>query len=302
MEKRVVITGLNGFVGRHCIEPLLAGGYDVHGLGRSERPAWLADAVGWRQVDLLDASAASAAIRAIRPTHFGNLAWYNAHGQYWRSPENAAWIAASLTMMRTFADAGGGRFVGAGTCAEYDWRYGFLTEDLTPIEPRTPFGHSKAALSRASSAFAECADLSFAWGRIFFVYGPHEGPERLAASVIGALLQGRPVKTTEGRQIRDFSHVQDIATGFVALIDSDVRGTVNLASGEPTRVRDLVTAIVDVVGGRDLVSWGAIPLAAHEPPLLVGDVRRLRNEVGFTPVFDLEGGLADTIASFRRNL
>lgn len=298
--KRAVVTGLGGFIGRHCVAPMMARGFEVHALGRSERPAWLAPEVAWHRLDLLRAEPTAAVIAEIGPTHLLNLAWYNVHGSYWRSPENLAWVRAGLTLIEAFAKAGGSRFVGIGTCAEYDWSYGFLSEAVTPIRGRSPFGRFKAALGQASEAFAETCDLSFAWGRVFFVYGPHENPARLVASVIAGLSERRPVKTTHGRQIRDFSHVGDIGAACAALLDSDVRGPVNLASGRPAAVRELVEILAGLLGGADLVEFGALPLAEDEPPLLVADIRRLAREVRFVQRFELAAGLQATVEEFRR--
>jgi nucleoside-diphosphate-sugar epimerase len=256
-------------------------------------------AIAWHRLDLLDADTATAVVARIKPSHLLNLAWYNVHGAYWRSPMNAAWVRASLALMEAFAEAEGTRFVGIGSCAEYDWSYGFLSELATPTRARTPFGRFKAALGDASGALAEVLGLSHAWGRVFFLYGPHENPSRLVASVIAALSKGEPVDTTHGRQLRDFSHVADIGEACVALLDSQVGGPVNLASGQPTAVRDIIEAVADIIGGRELVRFGARPLPADEPPLLVGDTRRLHDEVGFRPRYELEAGIRDTVQSFR---
>jgi nucleoside-diphosphate-sugar epimerase len=202
--------------------------------------------------------------------------------------------------MQSFAEAGGNRFVGAGTCAEYDWRFGFLSENLTQIRPHTPFGRFKAALGLASEALAETLGMSFAWGRVFFVYGPHESASRLVGAVIASLSEGQRVKTTHGRQIRDFSHVADIAGGFAALLDSMVTSSVNLGSGHPTAVRELVQVLSELLRRPELVDYGALPLAVDEPPLLLADTRRLREEVGFFPKFNLTDGLRATLEEFRR--
>lgn len=299
MRKRVVVTGLGGFIGRQCIEPLLARGYELHGLGRATRPIWLSSKAEWHQVDLLDDAAAALLVRSIRPSHFLHLAWYTAHGSYWRSPENATWVRVGIALMEAFAAAGGKRFVGAGSCAEYDWDYGFLSERISPTRPRTPFGRFKLALGEALHALADVNKLSFAWGRVFFVYGPHEQPGRLTASVIESLLQGRSIRATHGRQIRDFSHAADVGGAFVALLDSNVTGVVNVGSGRPTSVRELIERLVTLVGTEAIIDWGAVPLSADEPPLLVADVRRLCDEVGYSPQFGLNEGLLATLNDFR---
>jgi nucleoside-diphosphate-sugar epimerase len=74
-------------------------------------------------------------------------------------------------------------------------------------------------------------NVSLGWGRIFFLYGPGEKPGRLVSGIISNLLAGRRIETTAGTQIRDFTHVADVAGAFAALCDSDVTGPINIASG-----------------------------------------------------------------------
>ena len=68
-------------------------------------------------------------------------------------------------------------------------------------------------------------DLSTAWGRIFYLYGPGEYPSRLVPSVIGSLLHDEPARCTHGRQLRDYLHVADVASAFAAILDGKSRGS-----------------------------------------------------------------------------
>jgi nucleoside-diphosphate-sugar epimerase len=88
----------------------------------------------------------------------------------------------------------------------------------------------------------------------------------------------------------------------VALLESSVEGAVNIASGAPVSVRDVVTRIAIALKREDLLRFGAHPIAAGEPPLLAADVRRLTEEVGWRPRFELESGLEATIGWWRANL
>ncbi len=66
--------------------------------------------------------------------------------------------------------------------------------------------------------------LSAAWGACSSCTARTSIRDRLVSSVILSLLRGEPAKCSHGRQIRDYMHVQDVADGLVALLDSDVRG------------------------------------------------------------------------------
>jgi nucleoside-diphosphate-sugar epimerase len=295
---RLMISGATGFIGRVAVDRAVASGFAVDALCRrvpdASRPG-----VTYHAVDLLDdRDRACGLIRGLGASHWLHLAWYVEPRRFWTSRENYRWVAATLDLAEAFAEGSGRRLIAAGTCAEYDWRQGLCSEDTTPLEPATPYGVAKDGLRRLLSSWSAQAGVSFAWGRVFFNYGPGERPERLVSSVIRSLLRGERARCTDGTQRRDFLHVRDIADAFVTLAASEYEGAVNIASGEPLEVRTLVQRIGAVIGRPELLDIGALP-SPDEPPLVVGDVRRLREGLRWSPQFDLDAGLEDTIAWHR---
>ncbi len=288
--KRVLLTGATGFIGRHCLPSLLASGYEVHAVSSNSPPKTL-PGVQWHQTDLLDAKQVVKLVTGVQPTHLLHFAWFVVPGKYWTSLENLRWVQASLDLLDAFASSGGERVVMAGSCTEYDWKYGYCSEQTTPLIPSALYGSCKHALQIMLNTFAKQIGISAAWGRIFFLYGPHEHPARLVASVIRSLLNNEPARCSHGNQIRDFLYVQDVADAFVALLESDVSGPVNIGSGHPVALKDIICKIAKEVNRQDLIQLGALPTSANEPPLLVADVSRLSNEVSWVPRYDLDQGL-----------
>jgi len=274
---------------------LLDKGFEVHAADVVIPENNLHD-VCWHNADLLDVQKTDELIESIRPTHLLHFAWYAKPDEYWNSVENIRWVEGSLRLLRAFHRTGGRRVVMAGTCAEYDWKYGYCSEDVTPLAPSTLYGACKNATQHVLKEYSKVTGLSSAWGRIFFLYGPFENPGRLVPSVILNLLNNKEAPCSHGRQIRDFLYVKDVAAAFVALLASDVRGPVNIASEKPVALKDIILSIADLLDRKDLVRLGALPQKENEPPILLGDTKRLSEELMWHPQYDLERGIRETVA------
>jgi nucleoside-diphosphate-sugar epimerase len=304
--KRVLLTGASGFIGRHCWAPLLERGFEVCAVSSRDMSsgdkADVDDPVRWFRADLLDRSRIEPLLAEVRPTHLLHLAWMVVPGQSYDSLDNLRWVQSSLDLTEAFARQGGRRVVVAGTCYEYDQRYGLCHEDRTPRAPDTRYGVAKNALQELLSAFAPSWDVSFAWPRLFFLYGPHEHPRRLVSSVICSLLSGEPANCSHGRQLRDYLHAADAADALAAILDSDLAGPVNVGSGVPVSLRSIVEEVGRQLDRTDLLRLGAIPARPGETPLVAADTTRLAESLGWRPRINLSDGIERTIRWWQENL
>jgi nucleoside-diphosphate-sugar epimerase len=141
--------------------------------------------------------------------------------------------------------------------------------------------------------------MSFAWGRIFHLYGPREDQRRFVPQVALQLLRGLPVDTTHGDQLRDFLHVEDVASGLVELAFSGLEGAVNISSGHPVTVGEVVSMIENLTGRHDLVRRGARPESPGDLRFLCGCNQRLTEATAWHPTIDLAGGLDQTVQWWR---
>lgn len=307
--QRVLVTGAGGFIGRWSLMPLRAAGYEVCAVlspGHDDRDDFMAGSEGIevRRADLTEPAAVDALLAATKPTHLLHFAWIAAPGLYWQSAENDRWLSASRYLLEAFGRGGGKRAVMAGSCAEYDWsRVAVCHERSSPLAPQSEttsrYAACKIALQRALEEHARRHGMSWAWGRIFFQYGPGEHRERLVASVIVNLLAGREAPCTHGRQLRSFLHVEDVGAAFAALLKSDVQGPVNVGSADRVTIAELLERLARKIGRPELLKLGARSAPPGEPAVLVPDIARLRDEVGWRPRWALDEGLADTIAWWR---
>jgi nucleoside-diphosphate-sugar epimerase len=208
----------------------------------------------------------------------------------------------SLSLAQALAESGCKRLVGVGSCFEYDPDYGFLTEGITPLRPRTLYGVCKNATREVLQAYCDKVSMRFAWARVFYLYGPGEAKERMIPAVILALLSGQTAKCTTGEEIRDYLHVKDVASAIWTVAKSEFCGPVNIGSGQPIKVRTVVETIAKYLQREENVALGAWLADPQEPPLLLADVRKLASVVGWKPSLNLQEGLATTCEWWRSRL
>jgi nucleoside-diphosphate-sugar epimerase len=304
--KRVALTGAAGFIGSHVARVLLAAGCDVAVLVRPGNPLArlrdVADDLAVLPCDLADAAAVRAALAAWRPEACLHLAWYAEPGKYLTSPENVPALTASLTLLDELIRAGCGQVVMAGTCAEYDTDLGFLREG-GPTRPATTYAATKLSLNLIAGHVAAAAGINLAWARLFYLYGPFEDERRLVPALIRALAHGEPFPATGGEQVRDYLHVEDVAAALWALAERRVTGVVNVASGVPVTLRQVMETVGEVAGRPELIQFGALPYRDWEPRFICGDNRRLRDEGNWTPRYPtLRAGLSQTVDWWRTQI
>ena len=198
-----------------------------------------------------------------------HVAWYAEPGQYLQSPKNLDCLAGTLRLAQGAIRANVRRFVGIGTCFEYDLSAGHLTIG-TPLKPSTPYAAAKADAFTQLSQLLPQQGLEFAWCRLFYLYGEGEDGRRLVPYLRAKLAAGEPAELSSGNQIRDFLDVGDAGRMIVEAALGSVPGPVNICSGTPITVRQLAERIADEYGRRDLLRFGARQDNAVDPPCVVG--------------------------------
>ncbi len=300
---KIFLTGATGFVGSRLARVLIDRGDDVYCLvrrgARSERLGSVADHVSCIEGDLGDLSAWGKEIDRLTPDVCIHVAWTAEPGKYLDAPENIDLLHASVRLARHLAERGCRRFVGVGTCFEYDIDAGYLSE-RTPLRPRHLYSAAKVSLHLLLEQIGALTGMSVAWARLFYLYGPGEDPRRLVASIIRGLLRDESVAVSPGAQVRDFLHVDDVAAALAHIAAGDLAGAVNIGSGVPITVADLARTVGRVLGKEQLVRLGALPYAPNDPMFVCADPRRLLAS-GWSPKWSLERGLEHATAWWREH-
>lgn len=196
-------------------------------------------------------------------------AWYAEPGKYLPSPINMACLTGSLNLALGAVNAGIKRFIGIGTCFEYDLSPGTLSVE-TPLKPLTPYAAAKASLYYALLHWLPAVSVAFAWCRLFYLYGEGEHRNRLVPYLRERLEKGVPADLTSGNQIRDFLDVADAGRLITEVALGSQQGPINICSGEAITVRQIAEQIADEYGRRDLLKFGTRPDNLIDPLRVVG--------------------------------
>jgi nucleoside-diphosphate-sugar epimerase len=300
---RIIITGASGFIGRHVIGHFLHDGFDVHCITREavHDPLLAESGATWHEMNLLHPHGCRKLFEQVRPTHLLHLAWCTKPGEFWNSESNLDWLAASIELLADFVTSGGKRATFAGSCAEYDWRYGYLTEGLTPTVAESLYGASKNGLRGAAEQYCRQKRVGFSWGRIFFLYGKYEHPSRLVPSIIRPLINSKRAVCASGNQVRDFLNSEDVASALASVALSEIEGAINIGSGVAVSIGEVAADIAKIIGGTPLLEYSDEPSQSHHP-YVIANIDRLRDEVGWKSAISLEGGLEDAVNWWRMRL
>lgn len=298
---RLLVTGASGFVGSQVVRTALAGGQRVVALVRSRaRAAHLAGLSGdlrLLEADLADPAAMRRAALAAAADAALHLAW-SIGPDYRDTPDNLACVQGSLGLLAGLIDGGCRRIVFVGSHLELAPSARDMDETLA-VAPRSLYAVCKDAVHRIAATYAGASRRSFAWARLFNLYGPEQPDWALVPSIIAPLLAGRPCAVARAAQVRAFLHVRDVADALLALTRSPVEGTVHIGTEAGLTVRELALRVGQRLGRTDLLAFPDPGALASEAPRIVPCTARLASEVGFQPRIGLDDGLADTIEWWR---
>lgn len=295
---RVLLTGASGFVGCAILEALGRQGAEVHAVSRRS-PASSAPHI-WHQADLLVPGVAESLAEDICADTIIHAAWIVDHGSFWSAPENLDWVYASLALLRAAHESGTRRFVGIGTCYEYDWPdNGDCKETGTSIRPHRLYAIAKDATRRASEGFSAEQGLEFVWARLFFLYGAGEHPNRVIPCFARAITRGDPAPDVDGNSVRDFMDVHDAGEAIAALAFSRFIGAINIGTGQGIKISELATKMERLAGRPGSIEFRKSGKPSNNPPRIVADVSRLREELGFEPTRTFDEGLRRVLTQWR---
>jgi dTDP-6-deoxy-L-talose 4-dehydrogenase (NAD+) len=272
---KVAVTGASGFIGRHVVEEL-----EKHGDAPSLvcRPGSVVpEAMSPNRVVWMDIAKppADAYDQMGKPDVLMHLAWGGLPNY-----SSKHHLEQELPSHRNFLDgllgAGLGGVTVTGTCLEYGMQSGALREEM-PTAPVTAYATAKDKLRAHLEQLQESLPFNLTWARLFYLHGEGQAPGSLLPQLEGAIRRGDAAfNMSGGEQLRDYLPVEEAASYLVrlALNDRD-NGVVNLCSGRPISVRQLVEGVVAKHGSSIKLNLGSVPYPDYEPMAFWGDRTKL---------------------------
>lgn len=275
MTQTILITGATGFVGRQILRALKKSPAKIRLVVRKGKEGDFA------QMDDIESVIGSSDLFAEHETWWEGVcrgvdtvihaAWYAEPGRYLQSPKNLDCLTGTISMAKACAKAGVKRFVGIGTCAEYDMHQGYLPT-TTPLKPSTLYAAAKASAFFCLSEYFALAQIEFAWCRLFYLYGEDEDERRLIPYLRNRLAKGQVAELTSGNQVRDYMDVRDAGQRIADVALGKEQGPINVCSGVGVSVKQIAEKIADEFGRRDLLHFGARQDNLFDPEVVVGVV------------------------------
>ncbi len=279
MKRTVAVTASEGFIGRHVVSRLLAEPdiQVIRVVSPGSRPPKGAGFLA-ASLDVLDPNGAGSALPENVDVLL-HLAWSGLTD--FRSEVHLGQLAAHERLIRGWLETGVRRVVGVGTCLEYGLVEGELSESLPPA-PVIAYAEAKAELSVRLEELAERCGATWAWARIFYPYGEGQHPRSLWTSLHAAIDRGDPsFPMSGGEQVRDYQPVDTVGSELAELaLAESASGPVNICSGRPVVLKDLVASWIEASGSSIRPELGAYPYADYEPMSFWGSRQRLERILG----------------------
>lgn len=299
-ERRILLTGAGGFIGRHVLREAVARDstdrWILTDFREPDRWWGLPTKTEFVEGDLADRSFCAELFRGPQVTHVVHLAGWLGKGD---SNENRqmllrANLHSTLHLLDAARSGPPPHFLLPSTGLVYGDRPGPFREDMA-LAPQDDYALSKHLAEQALLGYARRNLAKACIVRPAVVYGPGQKGDMFVPGLVGALLAGRRFAMTAGEQKRDLLHVQDLARAVLGLLEAGVEGVFNAGSGVGVQMRTVGEIAGRLCGRPDLVGIGDLPYRPGEVWDYALDPSLLGDRTGWTPRIDLEEGIRRTI-------
>jgi len=279
---KVAVTGASGFIGQHVLNYLNNLSVDVVAITRLKH-ANLPKLVNglWVEFDLQNPPENMFSLMG-NPDVLIHLAWQGLPN-YKSLHHFESELPVQYDFLSTLIKEGLQSIVVVGTCFEYGMQSNSLSEKLN-TNPSNPYGFAKDCLRKQLEFLKTQYNFKLTWARLFYLYGDGQSDSSIYPQLKRAI-QNSELKfdMSEGKQLRDYLPVEKVAKYLIdlALLKKDI-GVVNVCSGVPISVRDLVENWLDENNWSIELNLGFYPYPNYEPMNFWGDNTYLNKLINST--------------------
>lgn len=297
MNKKVLVTGITGFLGSQIAQELSNDGFELIAIKRNSselsRCADFLDNVKW--IDLSDNWEEQ--IINLKPEVIIHSAWEGVGAvdrDNWQVQMNN--IPFTLKLLLIAKEVNVEKFIGFGSQAEYGAFSGIIDEDYT-IDPKSAYGLSKNLCSQTIKVFCEQNNIDWYWLRLFSFFGEKEAGNWFIPSLIKNISENKPMDMTPGEQRYAYMYIGDLASIIVKIVKSSANsGIYNLSSKQSVSLKEIVEKIINIIKPeKSLVNFGAMPYRENQPMLIQGTVSKLEGEIGIFSETSLDVNLKNVV-------
>jgi GDP-4-dehydro-6-deoxy-D-mannose reductase len=312
MKPIAMVTGADGFVGRHLIRKLLSCGYDVIGTSRSPHQTAHDGAV--IQLSLDHSPRIAEVLNRYKPDVIFHLAGESSVRRSWNDIRGTfqSNVMASINLLeavRMSDIVNSVKIITVGSSEEYGIIPDHVStiDETLPLQPVSPYGVSKASLSMLVKQYAGVYGLSIVHARPFNHIGPGQSLGFVTTDFAHQIVQiekglREPVlKVGNLSAKRDFLDVRDIAEAYVLLAEHGRKGEVyNICSGVLTEIQSVLAEFLQMACVNIRVERDPALYRPVESRYVRASNRKIREHTGWTPKIDLRDSLRDILDYFRQ--
>jgi nucleoside-diphosphate-sugar epimerase len=297
MNKKILITGISGFLGSQIAEVLNFNGFELIALKRENSDLWrcenFSENVKW--IDLSENWEEQ--LINLKPEIIIHSAWEGVSAKdrdNWSAQFNN--LEFTLKLLRIAKEVNLKKFIGFGSQAEYGDFSGIINEDYF-IDPKSAYGLSKNLVAQTIKVFCEQNAMDWYWLRLFSFFGEKEADNWFIPTLIKNIFQNKPMDMTPGEQRYAYMYVKDLANIIVEIIKSTVKSDVyNLSSNQSISLKEIVNKITEILNpSNPQINFGALPYRDNQPMLIQGDITKLKNEIGAFSETDFDTNLKKVV-------
>ncbi len=314
-DKKILVTGADGFIGSHLTEALLDSGCRVRALvyyNSFNRWGWLEDLPADRLKavevvcgDVRDPHGMRSAVKGMDAVF--HLAALIAIPFSYQSPDSYVDtnIKGTLNVLQAAREAECQRVLVTSTSEVYGSARYVPMDENHPFQGQSPYSATKIGADRLAESFYRSFQLPVTIVRPFNTYGPRQSARAVIPTIILQLLAGiETIRLGSLAPTRDFNYVKDVVRGFIDICrsDSTLGEEINIASRQEISIGSLARRLIDQINPSAQIAEDPVRLRPEKSEVdrLCGSHEKIKARTGWQPRYALDSGLAETIEWFRK--